>query len=805
MKILDLLLNKKLFSRVIATLIAIFLVIDPLWVASARSSREESIPPKIDADSDKENSERYDQWHKPVRIDSVSPLSAPLVDRFGYKISTSTPFSWVNANTGTEIFQEGDRDDNYSEPIDIGFDFDFYEHTYNQLYVSTNGFLSFGTGSESFSNRSIPEDTPPNNLIAPFWDDLDISDGHVFFKSRNIGDERSLVIEWEQVLLYGSNDHLSFEIILFESGDILFQYLNLQGLLNESTVGIEDGDGVDGLLYLYNSSGLSEGTTVRFIRPGPAPRLKVLPLYQSNFAVNRHAEFQITVTNTNEVGTDTYNLASTLSHPGWSVNYSYADSNTALIDTNGDGQPDTGSIPHGNTRSILVSVFAPTYPQVGHFTKLSIQLASSKNSSKSQEVIIQVAIPAAYAQAYADSASGVFLGLSSRFRNSNILVDRFFTGNTLSVAATDQGQFIYTWERNGEKSVGGEVAYYSNIEYAILDRFGDKIRGADSLTNNEALASPSLLVNARYPALASMPNGLTGILWAQYLLDLTTFSSNSNIYFAILNASGELIAGPLNVTNNDAWGGQGQDDVPMYSSPQIATTDNRFFLSWSEVKQTVAGESSDLLFAIYSANGSLVKSPHTFITNEPGITQNIDPRLTGISDERILMTYSIYNQTEQTYSIAYAILNNNGGTARPATTIPDSSGWRMDAEQFPNGNILIAWTNPATDKMAFVILNSAGSEILSQPKDLSLLVNRLPDYVSVTISEDGDGVVTWMDAEWKDYLFYALISESGQVKTPPMISKKGQSDNPLIQTSFTGHGLATYVVHWRNYMPVIRR
>jgi hypothetical protein len=178
--------------------------------------------------------------------------------------------------------------------------------------------------------------------------------------------------------------------------------------------------------------------------------------------------------------------------------------------------------------------------------------------------------------------------------------------------------------------------------------------------------------------------------------------------------------------------------------------------------------------------------------------------LADLSGDRVLLTYSIYTQAEHTYTIAFAILNNNGGTESPTKIISGSSGWRIDAEQFTNGNILIAWTNPVTDKMAFVIMDSAGEEVVSQPKDLPLLANRLPDYISVTISEDGDGVLTWMDAEWKDYLFYTLIDESGQVKTPPMISKIGQGDNPLIQTSFTGHGLATYVVHWQNYMPVIR-
>jgi hypothetical protein len=191
--------------------------------------------------------------------------------------------------------------------------------------------------------------------------------------------------------------------------------------------------------------------------------------------------------------------------------------------------------------------------------------------------------------------------------------------------------------------------------------------------------------------------------------------------------------------------------------------------------------------------------------NIPGVTQNIDPRLTSLSGDRVLMTYSIYNQTNLTYSIAYAILNNDGSTGKAPTTISGSSGWRMDAEQFSDGNILIAWTNVVTNKMAYVILDSSGNAMISQPKDLPLIANRLPDYVSVNISEDGDGVLTWMDAEWKDYLFYALIDESGQVITPPMISQIGFADNPLIQTSFTGHGLAIYYVHWRNFLPAVRR
>ena len=46
---------------------------------------------------------------------------------------------------------------------------------------------------------------------------LDIGDGHVYYKPRTLEGMQSLVIEWDQVSLYGSSDRLSFEIILFEN------------------------------------------------------------------------------------------------------------------------------------------------------------------------------------------------------------------------------------------------------------------------------------------------------------------------------------------------------------------------------------------------------------------------------------------------------------------------------------------------------------------------------------------------------------------------------------------------------------
>ena len=93
-------------------------------------------------------------------------------DRYGYTFDDSLSPAWIDlAATGTEA-EFSTRDDDSFGPISLGFEFNFYENTYTELYVSTNGLLTFGGGSDQFVNHPMPRDTDPDNFIAPFWDDL---------------------------------------------------------------------------------------------------------------------------------------------------------------------------------------------------------------------------------------------------------------------------------------------------------------------------------------------------------------------------------------------------------------------------------------------------------------------------------------------------------------------------------------------------------------------------------------------------------------------------------------------------------
>ena len=42
------------------------------------------------------------------------------------------------------------------EPFPIGFSFDFFGNTYTDFYVTSNGLVMFGGGSNQYRNNTIP-------------------------------------------------------------------------------------------------------------------------------------------------------------------------------------------------------------------------------------------------------------------------------------------------------------------------------------------------------------------------------------------------------------------------------------------------------------------------------------------------------------------------------------------------------------------------------------------------------------------------------------------------------------------------
>ena len=80
-------------------------------------------------------------------------------------------FNWIDASDGTPV---GAEEDDSSAPVPIGFDFTFYGTSYNTVYVSSNGYMSFTITSPTSTNgpSSFPSsDSYTADVIAPLWTD----------------------------------------------------------------------------------------------------------------------------------------------------------------------------------------------------------------------------------------------------------------------------------------------------------------------------------------------------------------------------------------------------------------------------------------------------------------------------------------------------------------------------------------------------------------------------------------------------------------------------------------------------------
>lgn len=740
---------------------------------------------------------------------SISSAEAANADNFGYTRNDSASYGWFDASLGTVVdFGVGGHDDGSAGPINLGFNFKFYENSYPQIYISTNGILTFGGGGTFARNEDIPVDTEPNNLIAPFWDDLAVGSpfnlGQVYYQLAGSSPNRSFVVQWDAVTRrVGSGGILTFQAILFENGDIKFQYQTLDGETNDATVGIEDADGIDGLLYTYNSSsGLAANKAILFQRPAPGPRVKFLPTYQGAFTIGGKSSFKVEIRNTGESGSDIFDLTSASSNPGWKVRLYDENASVELTDSDGDGTRDTGSLSQGASRIITMVLEVPASASAGDHTQLTLTARSSLNTNKLARTVLSSAVPAPFTQALADSESGIRANLIWPPRITSSRVSEWFSGSTLALAQTSQGGYLYAWEKNYLKLYLGLPTTYTDIEYALLNKFGAVTKTSAKLTSNINEGQPT---TDRFPVVAGAQDGKLGIVWVRSVLNGSS-DTVSNIYFAIMNADGTVAYGPHNLTqNNDA-------NSPLFLSPRITALGDknsaRFAITWID-QRLQGGEGSqtnDIHLAIYGTAGNALKSPAPLTHSTAGGLKYFDPTVTEISGARVFLIFTVDDSTTSDSWIDFIVLDNQGNKIKSETNISGSKGWGPDAVQLASDKILVAWTNGSNNKISFALLNDTSFSKLAGPTDLTNPNPRQSDFVSVTKDSDGHGIVTWMDVQVNHFLYYALVNDAGNLVTPPLTFMIGQNpDEPQIITSYAGQGNAPYAGSAQVFLPLAIR
>jgi hypothetical protein len=232
-------------------------------------------------------------------INTVSdgPFSGPTVKFLvNYKIQLNTSFNWINTSGAQNLNLP---DDGYATN-NLPFNFLFFENFYSQIYICSNGIISFQEGYSGVG--SYPSSLPTTNfkyIIALFPEDLDpiASPGQVYVK--NLTNPNRCVIIYNDLEHYNTTFAGSFEIILYESGLIKLQYKEINSV-GAAFAGVNRG-GV--YSFSTNYTGLNNSIinySIDFFHTqNQAPQLKNSQISPNNGNQSTLITFEINYTDSN--------------------------------------------------------------------------------------------------------------------------------------------------------------------------------------------------------------------------------------------------------------------------------------------------------------------------------------------------------------------------------------------------------------------------------------------------------------------------------------------------------------------------
>ncbi len=210
----------------------------------------------------------------PIRTERADALGGGP-DAFGYNWHDEVTYLYEQATTSANM----GNDSIYVTPI--GFDFDLYGVTYDEVTLTSEGGLHFdGEVALPGDNESLPYTEFTG--IFPFWDDMNLSGaGQVYYETLGIAPNRVFIAEWRgaahmtNVAPYYYIGNVDVEVKLFEVDDsIEFHYRDV----NFGDAGYDGGasatigivDAVQGyyLMVSHNTLSLSDDYAIRFEPPG---------------------------------------------------------------------------------------------------------------------------------------------------------------------------------------------------------------------------------------------------------------------------------------------------------------------------------------------------------------------------------------------------------------------------------------------------------------------------------------------------------------------------------------------------------
>ena len=180
--------------------------------------------------------ERLNQFNLDNNTLTFTP-TAPKAAQYRYSVAPQAYDSGA-ASQGAPLAA---LDDDDTRLVSLPFAFPFFGAAYNQVFVNSDGNLTFTAGDFASTDRSLGRMTAGLPRISPLFDDLDPSQtaGGV----RVFADSSHVVVSWVNVpeyAPYGAGPLQTFQVRLYPDGSVQFSYAGINA--SSAVVGVAPGN-----------------------------------------------------------------------------------------------------------------------------------------------------------------------------------------------------------------------------------------------------------------------------------------------------------------------------------------------------------------------------------------------------------------------------------------------------------------------------------------------------------------------------------------------------------------------------------
>lgn len=740
-------------------------------------------------------------------------------DVYGYTWDDGVPSSWTEiSGTGTDTGLSGYSYNQATDPIPLPFSFPYYQNSYNSIYIAASGYISFTDNDCWPWFVTIPSEGVPNNVIAPYARPYKLASSgpsnRIYYKSEGTEPNRVFIVEWYEVTFVEGPPYIySFQVILHENGDIVFNYLLSSGTMVLASAGIEDGAGLDGLAYLEYGDvpALISVPSIQFYRPGASARVSLTPPLANQFTkADQLLSYSLTISNTGQLGGDTFNLTSIST---WPVSFFDMNGVTPLDDSDEDGTIDSGEIAQAASRTIIVKMQTPSTVWIGDDDCAIVTVTSSLNTDKKDTAEYCATSPAPFAAVFMDENDGaISLELTTPSSQELVKVTAGdVNGEDAAITETSTG-FAIAWSQssdNGSREI-------RELKYILTDKAGTPLGSAQKLIENSGAVYNTF---DEKPAIDVAPDGRIGIIWKRYL-ENEMGEYNTNIYFAIIDDSGDLLYGPTSITAYSMYGSYGYEDFLEFADPVIkATPDNHFALAWQTTTYKYeVNYSSTIYMSVRDTANSAIKLPACISSDiqsmEPAVGLFLPEYnfiIIAYRHEMAEIVYSIYDTNGDVVSDSYLEVPLTGSSYYP------TYGYHLDLVRLSTGDVLLTFRS-FDGQIGYYIMGYPG---MSAPVYLdNPYTNKDPFAVSVVADQQGHAIIISSDTvemgslDIPDIaviknpgrrLYYTLIDHDGSIITSTRPFYSSSTNTDTLHSNAVGYSATSLRTFYWTYLPLIAK